>query len=380
MKKKKKILSDFRPTDVILRQAKLTDLTQLVELENACFNYDQLTRRNFNWMITKANSIFLVMEYHGKLIGYGLVLINSGTSLARLYSLATLNEYQGYGLGSQLIGELEEMSSDEDCAYLRLEVKKSNTGAIRLYEKLGYIKFSEKKDYYDNGETALCFEKRVRFLKKKPRNNVPYYQQSVNFTCGPACLMMAIKAFDRKFKMTIQHELQIWREATTIFMTSGHGGCGPRGLALSALKRGYRSELYLSREGVLFVDSVRSPEKKKVLEYVHEDFAQQVKKAGIKTHYKKLSVGDIEEILDSGGLPIVLITTYHFDKNKVPHWVIITAYDEYFIYFHDSDAEDVGMHEQVIGRIHTPIKKELFPKTSIWGKNKMSAAVVIYGD
>lgn len=88
----------------------------------------------------------------------------------------------------------------------------------------------------------------------------------------------------------------------------------------------------------------------------------------------------MEEILDAGGLPIVLITTYHFDKNKVPHWVIVTGYDDHFIYIHDSDAEDVGMHEQVVGRIHTPIAKEQFLKTSRWGKNKMSAAVVIYGE
>lgn len=380
MKKNKKTGGGFNPSAVVLRAAKLSDLTQLVELENACFNYDQLTRRNFHWMITKANSIFLVLEYKTKLIGYGLVLINSGTSLARLYSIAVLDSYQGHGLASQIIAELEEMSSNEDCAYLRLEVKESNLGAIKLYQKLGYVQFSKKEDYYDNGETALCFEKRVRFLKKKPRHNVPYYQQSVNFTCGPACLMMAIKTFNPKFKMSMEQELQIWREATTIFMTSGHGGCGPRGLALSAWNRGYKPELYLSKEGVLFADSVRSPEKKKVIEYVHADFAKRVKEAGIKTHQKRLTVKEIEEILDAGGLPIVLITTYHFDKNKVPHWVIVTGYDDHFIYIHDSDAEDVGMHEQVVGRIHTPIAKEQFLKTSRWGKNKMSAAVVVYSD
>ncbi len=380
MKKKKPTGSKINASLAKLRVAKLSDLTQLVELENACFNYDQLTKRNFNWMITKANSIFLVLEYQSRLIGYGLVLINSGTSLARLYSIAVLNEFQGHGFASKIISELEELSSQEDCAYLRLEVKASNHGAIKLYEKLGYAKFSEKADYYDNGETALCFEKRVRYLKKKPRNNVPYYQQSLNFTCGPACLMMAIKTFNSKFKLSMEHELQIWREATTIFMTSGHGGCGPRGLALSAWNRGYRAELYLSKEGVLFADSVRSPEKKKVLEYVNQDFTKRVKEAGIKTYTRKLSIKDIEEVLDQGGLPIVLITTYHFDKNKVPHWVIVTAYDDHFIYIHDPDSEDVKKHEQVVGRIHTPITKDQFLKTSRWGKNKMSAAVVVYKD
>lgn len=378
MKKKKAPGEAFDPSLIKLRHAKISDLSALVDLESACFDYDQLTRRNFRWMISKAKSIFLVIEYKTGLVGYGLVLLNSGTGLARLYSIAVINDYQGHGLASQLIKEVEGLASDEDCAYLRLEVKASNKGAIKLYEKLGYIKFSEKEDYYDNGETALCFEKRVRFLKKKPRNNVPYYQQSVNFTCGPACLMMAIKTFNPKFQMNMTHELQLWREATTIFMTSGHGGCGPHGLALSAWNRGYRPELFISTDTPLFVDSVRSPDKKKVMEYVHHDFEKKVKEAGIKSYKKRLGVPEIEKILDAGGLPIVLITTYHFDKNKVPHWVIITAYDEKFIYIHDSDAEDVGMHEQVIGRIHTPIPKDQFPKTSRWGKNKMSAAVVIY--
>lgn len=58
MKKNKKTGGGFDPSAVVLRAAKLSDLTQLVELENACFNYDQLTRRNFHWMITKATQSF----------------------------------------------------------------------------------------------------------------------------------------------------------------------------------------------------------------------------------------------------------------------------------------------------------------------------------
>src|SRR3989338_2673840 len=135
-------------------------------------------------MIKNAHSIFQVMEYESTLIGYGLVLINAGTSLARLYSICVRNKYQGYGLASTLISLLEKKAADdEDCAYLRLEVKKTNKGAIKLYERLGYQVFTKKEDYYEDGETALCFEKRIRILKKKPRVEVPYYQQGTEFTC-----------------------------------------------------------------------------------------------------------------------------------------------------------------------------------------------------
>ena len=369
--------SDFNPGQAEIRKAKVSDLSQLVELEKNCFDYDQLSRRNFHWMLTKAHKIFLVLEYKSKLIGYGLVLINSGTSLARLYSICTLKEFQGWGLATGLIKELESQASDdEDCAYMRLEVKKTNRGAIKLYEKLGYKKFSQKEDYYDDGQTALCFEKRVKVLKKKPRLNVAYYEQRTEFTCGPSCLMMAMKTFRPKIEMSLSTELQIWREATTIFMTSGHGGCGPRGLALSAWKRGFKVSLFISHKGTLFLDTVRSEHKKEILNLVHEDFEKKLKTTNVKIHKKRLGLDDVREALDKGGIPLVLITTYHFDNNRVPHWVAITAYDKHFIYFHDPDQ--TGPSEGIVSKLHIPIKNEQFLKISRWGKNNISAAVVIY--
>jgi ribosomal protein S18 acetylase RimI-like enzyme len=367
------------PKNVKLRKAKLSDLGQLVELENSCFSYDQLSRRSFHWMIKHARSIMLVQEYKSKLVGYGLVLMKKGTSLARLYSICTLKEFQGFGLGSKLLRELEDMAADdEDCAYMRLEVKESNKGAIKLYKKLGYAKFTQKEDYYDDGATAICFEKRIRNLKATPRVNVPYHQQGTDFTCGPSCLMMAMSTFNPSVKLTLSNELQIWREATTIFMTSGHGGCGPHGLSLSAWRRGYKAEMYLSQTSSLFVKSVRSLEKKKIIELVHKDFVRKIEETNIKTHKKRLTLEDLEEILKKGGVPIVLITTYHFDNNHAPHWVVVTAYDDGFVYIHDPDIEEE--HEGVINRVHIPIQEDKFLKISRWGKAKTSATVVVYSD
>lgn len=365
--------------EVKIRKARLGDLPQLVEVENTCFDYDQLSRRNFHWMIKHAHSIFLVLEHHKKIVGYGLVLINRGTSLARLYSICTLRDYQGLGLAARLIEELEtKAAQDEDCAYLRLEVKEKNKPAIELYRKLGYVKFTKKEDYYDDGTAALGFEKRIRTLKTKPRLKIPYYQQGTDFTCGPACLMMAMKTFSPKTEMTLSSELQVWREATTIFMTSGHGGCGPHGLALSAWKRGYRTEVYLSHTGPLFKNSVRDPEKKKIIELVHKDFEKKIDETNIVVHRKRVTLNDMKEILKEGGIPIVLITTYHFDNNRAPHWVLVTTYDDNFLYIHDPDQTTPEEFEGVISRVHIPIPEDQFLKISRWGKEKVSATVVIY--
>jgi ribosomal protein S18 acetylase RimI-like enzyme len=373
----------FNPALIKIRKAKVGDIPQLIEVENACFDYDQLSRRNFHWMIKKAHSIFMVLEYKSKLIGYGLVLINRGTSLARLYSICTLSEYQGFGLASKLISCLEKKAADdEDCAYLRLEVKENNKSAIKLYEKLGYVKFTEKDDYYDDGKAALCYEKRIRYLKPnaKTRVDIPYYQQGTEFTCGPATLLMAMKTLNPKVEMNLTKELQIWREATTIFMTSGHGGCGPHGLALSAWRRGYKAELYISHNNVLFLGSVRTPEKKNIIELVHKDFEKKVSETNIKLHKKRCTLQDLKEILKKGGIPLVLITTYHFDNNRAPHWVVVTAYDDGFVYIHDPDQFHTSEHLGVISRVHIPIPEDQFLKISRWGRDKLAAAVVVYSD
>ena len=373
--------SAFRPALVTIRKAKVSDISRLIEVENQCFDYDQLSRRSFHWMIKKAHSILLVLEYKSLIIGYGLVLINSGTSLARLYSICTLKEYQGHGLASKLLTALEEKAChEEECAYLRLEVKAGNHSAIKLYEKLGYVKFTEKKDYYDDGQTALCFEKQIQKLDVTKRNNVPYFMQGTEFTCGPASLLMAMKSINPKVEMNLSNELQIWREATTIFMTSGHGGCGPHGLALSAWRRGYKVELFVSRNDVLFLNSVRTGEKKKIIELVHKDFEKKISETNIKVHKKRFTMDDMKEAFKRGGIPLVLITTYHFDQHHAPHWIVLTAYDKHFVYLHDPDqfhkADFMGMES----RMHIPVPEDQFLKISRWGRDKLSAAVVVYPD
>lgn len=360
------------------RKAKISDVAQLVQLEESVFNYDQLSRRNFQWMIRNAHSVFLVQEYRKRIIGYGLVLVNAGTSLARLYSVCTHRDFQGKGLASKLIAELERKAADdENCAYLRLEVKENNKGAIALYRKLGYTRFTVKKKYYDDGKAAWCFEKRIKELKARPRLKIPYYQQGTEFTCGPASLLMAMKTFRPNTEMSLEKELELWREATTIFMTSGHGGCGPHGLALAACDRGFRAELFLSHVHTLFMDTVRSPEKKEIIRIVQKSWEKKIEERRLPVQRRRMGIDDLERVLKSGGIPIVLISTYHFDFHRVPHWVVVTACDEHFVYIHDPDQTTDEDHEGVISRVHIPIPKEQFLKISRWGKEKVSAAVVI---
>ncbi|MCF5581541.1 GNAT family N-acetyltransferase, partial [Pseudomonas syringae] len=206
--------------DFIFRDAVADDLDALLFLENQCFEGDRLTARSFQWMIRRANACLLVAEHAGQLTGYALVLFHRGTSLGRLYSLAIADSARGQGLGRQLLQRAEQQAVERDCAYLRLEVRPDNAAAIGLYERSGYRRFAQVDDYYQDHAPALRYEKRIVEHVRQDSRSVPYYQQTLDFTRGPACLLMAMKALQPERLMGRAEEVQIWREATTVFMTS----------------------------------------------------------------------------------------------------------------------------------------------------------------
>lgn len=81
------------------RVATLLDVPGLVALEQHCFTTDRLSQRSFQWMVSRAHGQLLVADNDGQLLGYALVLLRRGTSLARLYSIAVTEPARGTGLG-----------------------------------------------------------------------------------------------------------------------------------------------------------------------------------------------------------------------------------------------------------------------------------------
>jgi ribosomal protein S18 acetylase RimI-like enzyme len=359
-----------------IRPATRADLTALVALENATFESDRLARRNFQWMLSRANSALLVATVEGVLVGYILVLFNDGTSLARIYSIALDRSFQGLGLGDALVAAAEQAALDEDRAYMRLEVRPDNRPAIRLYERHGYRHFGRYRDYYEDHADALRYEKRILVVPEDVHRELPHYRQTSEFTCGPAALMMAMKGLRPDTALDEALEFQLWREATTIFMTSGHGGCGPRGLALAAWRRGFRVELFTNHEGAVFTSGVRDENKKRVIEIVHRDFVRQLQKTDVSLRLGRATLADLRGVLERGGVPLVLISHYLFSRTKSPHWVAVTTIDDTFVYVHDP-LVDVDEDKTVTDSMYVPVRHTAFLRMWRYGQVNLRTAVAI---
>jgi ribosomal-protein-alanine N-acetyltransferase len=106
---------------------------------------------------------FLIAEISGKLIGYIMCKTEYGFSnfkklgfvkKGHVVSVAVIDEHRGKGIGSELVNESLKGVKMRQCGEMYLEVRCSNTDAVRLYEKLGFSINQRLKTYYRDGEDA----------------------------------------------------------------------------------------------------------------------------------------------------------------------------------------------------------------------------------
>jgi len=361
-----------------VRPATLVDLDVLLALEQASFHTDRISRRQFRYLLTRGHAQTLVaLDPSGSgLLGYVMLLFSRGTSLARLYSIAVSGAARGRGIGRLLVQAAEAEAARNGCADLRLEVRRDNSASLALFRAMGYREFGMIEDYYEDHMGALRLQKSLAPGPDPELVRAPFYAQTLDFTCGPAALMMAMRAVDPDLKLDRRLELRVWREATTIFMASGHGGCGPYGLALAAARRGYEVELLVRDKGVAFFDSVRSEDKKRVMQLVQEDMVEELEQLQVPMVHGPVNVAALEARFNAGRVPVVLISSVRIYAERFPHWVTVTGFDERFIYVHDP-LVDVEEGERALDSVNMPILRRDFERMARYGRAGLQAAVIV---
>ncbi|HLV12100.1 MAG TPA: peptidase C39 family protein [Trueperaceae bacterium] len=355
-----------------VRRAERRDLDALVELEKG-FPGDRMSRASLSRLLGRESAVVLVAESGGEVIGDAVVLFRSGFRSARLYSMIVSPEHRGRGVARALLAEAEAAARERGSVSLRLEVREDNRPAIALYESEGYEAVGAAPAYYEDGGGAIRMVK--RFLPgSSTLLGVPFYGQTLDFTCGPACLMMAMRHHGYPVPLERWLELTLWREATTVFMTSGHGGCSAHGLAVAALRRGFQATVVTRDAGVPFLDSVRSEAKKEVIALAHETFEREIKALGGRVEVRNFGVDDVVAAVDRGAVPIVLVSGYRLYAEKAPHWIVVTGYDDENVYVHDPIVfEPRGRLDSV----NLALRRADFDRISVYGKARHRSLLLV---
>lgn len=149
----------MRPA-VELRDAALADLPDLLALE-ALFPGDRLSPRQMRrHLIARRHSFRVAVGADGP-FGYSLVFLRAGSERARLYSIVVAPRARGLGLGRRLLDDAQEQARARGCRRLGLEVRADNASAIALYRAAGYAELAPRPGYYEDGMSALRFERRL---------------------------------------------------------------------------------------------------------------------------------------------------------------------------------------------------------------------------
>ena len=132
------------------------DLPIISALEEECFSdpwNEEALKSSFDLPFTHC---FLVEE-GGQVCGYCVLSVLFED--AEVLNIAVAPAYRKKGYGKLLMETMLEKARELDALQCFLEVRESNTPAIRLYESYGFAQYGVRKRYYEDGENALVMKK-----------------------------------------------------------------------------------------------------------------------------------------------------------------------------------------------------------------------------
>jgi [ribosomal protein S18]-alanine N-acetyltransferase len=136
-----------------LRRLDARDLDTVEKIERASYP-TPWSRSMFAAELRKPSALALGAYLDGDLVGYAFV--SRYVDAWHVMNVAVDPEHRRRGVATELLQRLFEITSADQRRGYTLEVRVSNTDAIRLYERLGFQSRGIRRGYYtDNREDAL---------------------------------------------------------------------------------------------------------------------------------------------------------------------------------------------------------------------------------
>jgi ribosomal-protein-alanine N-acetyltransferase len=137
------------------------DIEQVMHIELAMYPFPW-TQRIFEDCLRVGYRCH-VGEVEGAFAGYGVM--STGAGEAHVLNLCVAQEFQRRGLAREILSHLMDEADSLKVRDVFLEVRPSNTGAISLYEQMGFNQVGLRKDYYPTvggREDAIIFAASLR--------------------------------------------------------------------------------------------------------------------------------------------------------------------------------------------------------------------------
>jgi ribosomal-protein-alanine N-acetyltransferase len=126
------------------------DLPEVLAIENSSF-FNPWRETTFRGEILNQSISFPLVIVHSlqrKVIGY--IIFWKVFEDVQINNIAVHPEFRRLGIGRVVLEYVIDQVRRDGAKFITLEVRPSNTAALRLYKKLGFKPISIRKGYYSN--------------------------------------------------------------------------------------------------------------------------------------------------------------------------------------------------------------------------------------
>ncbi|HAI11917.1 MAG TPA: RimK family alpha-L-glutamate ligase, partial [Phycisphaerales bacterium] len=142
-----------------LRSASVSDLDELLAIEQACFDITRRsTRRSLlNSLNSPMQQIWVATtrDKNACEVISGVMILHHHVHTLRIYSIAVCPDFRGKGVGSKLLKYAHQLAVERHYDHLSLEADQADTKLIDWYVSHGYQVITSLPNYYASGHHAV---------------------------------------------------------------------------------------------------------------------------------------------------------------------------------------------------------------------------------
>ena len=142
------------PSEVELAAMRRRHLRQVLRIESQVYPRPWSAALFLQEMTRKSDRVYLVARWDAQVIGYGGVML--APPEAHITTIAVDPAWHRNHVGTKLMLGLIDAAAAKGARSVSLEVRKSNLGAQRMYERFGFRPVGVRRGYYvETGEDAI---------------------------------------------------------------------------------------------------------------------------------------------------------------------------------------------------------------------------------
>jgi len=155
----------MRAVQVRIRRIRPADVDRIIEIERSWQHLSHWSEDSYYRLVNDEGftlSYLAEIESESGPFVAGFVIFHIAGPHSEVYNIAVDAGQARTGIGKQLMNTVMNESLKRYASKVLLEVRKSNTNAIRFYEGFGFKVLGERKNYYSNPiEDAFVMEKNL---------------------------------------------------------------------------------------------------------------------------------------------------------------------------------------------------------------------------